>query len=212
MGKEMKAYVINLDRSPDRLAHFKERWAEIVGETIELEVFNGFDSKDLTVPWWWKSSLGAFGCYMSHYMLAAKILQSNPQEPVFIFEDDALLGDDFMTKLPAAIAEAERHKVDLFYLGGASRSKDKSVERHIKIGSQVIGAYAYVIFPKYVKAYYESMARAPLHPNSHHSYHGDVRMKQENSRSIQAKPMRWLVGCIEGISTITNKFREGREV
>tara|TARA_R110000851_G_scaffold39729_5_gene100713 strand:- start:751 stop:1377 length:627 start_codon:yes stop_codon:yes gene_type:complete len=206
----MRAYVINLKRSPERLKQFLDRWEKIVGDAIPLTVFTGYDSSIGAVPWWWKSHKGAFGCYMSHSLLSTRIIEDGAGEPVMIFEDDALLCDDFMEKLPDVMFESSIQNVDMLWLGGASRSKDKFIGKHIKVGSKVLGAYAYIVMPHYIEVYNELLMAAPTNLNNRHHYHGDIKMMHANRHTIQAKPKRWMVGCIAGVSTISGVFKEQR--
>ena len=67
------AYVIDLDRRPDRWATMQEAWSFW---------FNLVRISAVDLP-----GNGAGGCRMSHYMVAATFLQRN--EPIVVFEDDA---------------------------------------------------------------------------------------------------------------------------
>ena len=90
-------YLINLDRSPDRLNQMESRFSEI---GVTFERVKAFDGKNLRaeeinavrlfVPGWLPLSAGEVGCYLSHRKCWQLI--SNREDPYgCIFEDDVLL-------------------------------------------------------------------------------------------------------------------------
>ena len=90
-------YLINLDRSPERLSQMESRFAEI---GVSFERVKAVDGKDLSadeinavrlvVPGWLPLSAGEVGCYLSHRRCWQLI--SNREDPYgCIFEDDVLL-------------------------------------------------------------------------------------------------------------------------
>ena len=149
---------------------------------------------------------------MSHYLLSCRMLEDGDNEPVLIFEDDALFSTTFLHNLKHVVDECIEHEVDICWLGGVSRSKDRSIHKYIKIGSKVLGAYAYIVFPKYIAAYNDMLSARPTNLKNRHHYHGDIKMIHANKRTVQAKPRRWMVGCIENISTISERDRNIRPV
>lgn len=120
----MKTYVISLERTPERLASFKEK----NGWTKEFEHFPAIDGygEDLAsahgvvfkaiVPGL-RYSRGAVGCALSHIKLWEKIAQE--KEPAIILEDDAILHAFFENKLEGLLEEGDlwHEKWDMVVLG-----------------------------------------------------------------------------------------------
>src|SRR5688572_2148319 len=85
------AYVINLDRRPDRWARMQELWSPW---------FNLRKVSAVDLP-----GNGAGGCKMSHYMVAATFVQRN--EPIIVvLEDDAVPTMAFETGAMLYLGEA----------------------------------------------------------------------------------------------------------
>ena len=92
----MKKFVISLDRTPERYAEFTRRNSHLVG----VEKFKAHDGRvedKRFYPSKFSPSLdyspGAVGCALSHIELWHKVAGGN--EPVMIFEDDAVVHRDF---------------------------------------------------------------------------------------------------------------------
>ena len=119
-----KVFLINLDRSVDRLAHMQQQFDRL-GMTVERVPA----AEGLNIPAWMQSefkgahqlSPGEVGCYASHLMVAHKIVAERLPYAVAL-EDDAVLDDDFL----AACADAVQHAPDdwdLIHLSAASSTK-----------------------------------------------------------------------------------------
>lgn len=98
----MKYFVINLDRSQDRLSNFFktngnhdriERFRAVDGNRLAIESLEarGLIQKGLS-----SYSRPALGVALSHGALWEKCGELN--EPITVFEDDAILNDDFFAK------------------------------------------------------------------------------------------------------------------
>ena len=86
-------FLINLDRSPERLAHIRVQ-ADAAGITFER--VPGVDGATMTQPFLGNTfanylSPGERGCYASHLLCCHKILEQNLPHAL-ILEDDAVLG------------------------------------------------------------------------------------------------------------------------
>ncbi len=119
-----KVFLINLDRSVDRLAHMQQQFDRLGMSVERLPAAEG-----LNIPAWMRSefkgahqlSAGEVGCYASHLMVAHKIVAEQLPYAVAL-EDDAVLDDDFL----AACADAVQHAPDdwdLIHLSAASSTK-----------------------------------------------------------------------------------------
>jgi glycosyl transferase, family 25 len=109
----MKKYVINLKRRPDRLEYFKQ-----VCPYDNIEIFPAFDGKHIDANirgldfyriFKARSAQlcnGAIGCFISHMLIWKKIVADN-HNYTMIFEDDAIFSDQFTEIID---------KIDLSYI------------------------------------------------------------------------------------------------
>lgn len=147
----MKTYVINLDRSKDRMAFIHkqltrlnmpyERIPAVDGRTLADEAAKAKvadmdkvrEWPDLLVP-------NAIGCSLSHYNIYRKVMEG-PDEYVLILEDDIELGD----KLPALLKKMEGKldpgNVYLIYFHNADGDTKTFVEQDAVKLDSVHGLY-----------------------------------------------------------------------
>lgn len=117
--------LINLDRRTDRLEAFDKRVAE---QGIFYQRFSAVDMKDPVA-----------GCRESHIA----VLENYPDDPLFIFEDDALFVDDFENKFTAAM-KALPDDWDMAYLGAHILEAEDFNEYWLKSGA-ASSTHAYAI-------------------------------------------------------------------
>lgn len=126
----IKKYVINLDRRPDRLKEFYDRYG-----SREVEVFSAVDGKaiyesgdlsDEDVSFIYSNLIprlknlpGVLGCWVSHIKLWKSLLSSS-EDAYLIFEDDAFFSEGYEDKLNFVLNQINEN-VDLFYIGGRPR-------------------------------------------------------------------------------------------
>ncbi len=124
-------YCINLKERPDRWERFIqqpgvqrliqvypfERFEGINGKLIDIKNDNRVslrtkrnilyqkrrDHEDLDTP-------GGVGCYLSHYSCWKKFLDTD-KEKLFILEDDAIIPDDFLEQLQAAMEDLNQEDI-----------------------------------------------------------------------------------------------------
>lgn len=161
----MRAYIINLDRAP-------ERWASVErafhGTRFELCRIAGIDGKTLTFPHpdysekrfrWFHgrpTSPGHVGCYLSH-VKAMQAFLATSESHALIGEDDLLLGPHF----EATIEEALQHEKlwDIVRLTGLSEGRPLRVkplgrDHWLCVGlGRLKGTGAYVVNRKAARAY-----------------------------------------------------------
>ena len=105
------AYVINLDRRPDRWIEFTEKSSSL---NIPIERFSAVDGQNLP-----KSELRSpapiSACWMSHQAVAKKFLESNAKY-CLILEDDLALNQESITSLNK-IWEKDFQHIDLLQIG-----------------------------------------------------------------------------------------------
>lgn len=107
---DVPTFVINLDRSPDRLEHFSlqaararinvTRFSAVDGSLLDMEGLRKRNILGPRYPWNWR---GSAACALTHFILYEQMLQSNATH-YLIFEDDAYLSADFLPKLADALA------------------------------------------------------------------------------------------------------------
>lgn len=101
-------YLINLDRSADRLAFMREQ-ADRLG--LSFTRIRGQD-KNTDLPSWIYSQFsgaplppGKIGCYASHLIALRKFVETK-HEALILLQDDVTLEEDFLVTSEAAIASA----------------------------------------------------------------------------------------------------------
>jgi glycosyl transferase family 25 len=149
----MQIFVINLDRSEDRLAFMREQ-TERLGLSFErVSAVNGLD-----VPPWLASEFkdasgslfpGEVGCFASH-LLAAKEIVSRDLEDAIILEDDALLPSDFIPIVQTAVEAAPPgwdviHLCSLFKKSVVSIAELQSGRRLVRFTQWPASTVAYVL-------------------------------------------------------------------
>src|SRR5215469_11246506 len=113
----MRAYVVNLARSPDRKAHMT---AELGQTGLQYEIVNAVDGRDLdlsdtrlfdpTVDSSFRP--GVFGCVLSHLHIYQKVLDDD-LEIALILEDDVVLPPDLDALLDATASHMKGAEVVL---------------------------------------------------------------------------------------------------
>jgi glycosyl transferase, family 25 len=103
----MKVFLINLDRSPDRLAHMHAQAREA---DIEFERVSGIDGRTLVQPFLGSTfadylSPGERGCYASH-LLCCQMIMEQAVPHAMILEDDCDLGPHTRAVAESAVAQA----------------------------------------------------------------------------------------------------------
>ena len=116
---EIKNFVINLKRRPDRLENFKAKCP------LDFTVVPAFDGKNYQDESEAEKSLmkkfinlmpGEIGCFISHIRIFQKIVdEAIPL--AFIMEDDAIFCEDFSNEYAKIIHEIPEN-ADILYIGG----------------------------------------------------------------------------------------------
>lgn len=135
---DLRTYVINLERRPDRRAQITSNLPHGLPVTFTSDWTGPFDGRNLTkehleatghklFPWktdsdnpWWNRPLkyGEIGCTLAHLACWRHAAQSGDEPYIVILEDDAVLPATFLDDLLAGLERlAGRHPFDLLYLG-----------------------------------------------------------------------------------------------
>jgi glycosyl transferase, family 25 len=123
----MKVFLINLDRSPDRLAHMQVQ-ARVAG--IEFERVPGIDGRTMVEPFLGNTfasymSPGERGCYASHLLCCQKIIEEGLPYAM-ILEDDAVLEERTTEIIVNAVKIAPKNW-DFIHLSGITRHATQTV-------------------------------------------------------------------------------------
>ena len=159
-------YVINLDKSRDRMKNIKKISKE---SNLHIERFPAIYGKNLNYDFLRKHGYlsnktilkfnGSLGCYMSHCLLWEKIYKENKYENVLIIEDDCIIDKNFnqqMEELTKYIPE----DFDYIMLGSNKRKGTSINEKFIRpvqgnIFGLNAGLYGYIVkvknIPKLLK-------------------------------------------------------------
>lgn len=110
MAVNYKTFLINLDKSMDRLAYSEkvlaehninfERVSAIYGADLTAQEVNQAYNDQLPNAYYKKLNIGEIGCYLSHRKVWQKILDQNLDFAV-VLEDDFNIVDDFSEMLTA---------------------------------------------------------------------------------------------------------------
>jgi GR25 family glycosyltransferase involved in LPS biosynthesis len=133
-------FLINLDRRPDRL---KEATEQLTRAGIEFERFAAIDGHALPLPKNETKGAGAFGCRLSHVRVLEQAI-SRGLKCVGVFEDDAVLADDFQLRLNAAL-ERVPEDWELLYLGTQHRQTPTPVNDSIVRCTDCHRTHSYIV-------------------------------------------------------------------
>lgn len=141
--EELKTYVINLDKRPDRLLgiNLPIRWERFVATDGELL---------LDEP---PNKRGIFGCHDSHLRLIDKI-KNEKYNYYLIFEDDVEVCDNFIDNLESVINKLPEDW-ELLFLGGWNVGDKKTYCDNIDIAEKVYCMHAYIFKSNIVDKLYK---------------------------------------------------------
>jgi glycosyl transferase, family 25 len=141
----LEVYLINLDRSPERLADIATRLARL---GILFTRVPAVDGRAMGPPPWegfvyrryrWRHGKvpnpGELGCYLSHLAAMRRFIDSG-REHALILEDDAIFGDDFVSVLKTAVANADAWDILTLY---GNRLGAPMTTRHLDNGKRIVG-------------------------------------------------------------------------
>jgi GR25 family glycosyltransferase involved in LPS biosynthesis len=115
-GTFERAFVINLDKNPERLVHAKNEFAKIDHLLPPLERWKGILGDACPHPELWKAGSGAWGCYRSHITLMEHCLNGKISSYI-VFEDDFHISPNFEKVITKFITNLPEDWEQI-YLGG----------------------------------------------------------------------------------------------
>ncbi len=135
-------YIISLPQAHNRLATvFNTLPSSFSGKNIK--VFPAIDGTKVSLPDWWISTPGRYGCYNSHMQILQEIVDKN-LENTLILEDDAIFVKDFDDIFKRSFTELPEDW-DQFYLGGNHTYIPKQINHNLLKGQSIINTHAYMI-------------------------------------------------------------------
>ena len=159
-------YVINLDKSKDRMKNIKNTEKE---SNINIERFPALYGKNLNYDFLRKHDYlsnkkiikfnGSLGCYMSHCLLWEKIYKENKYENVLILEDDCIIDKNFNQQMEDLLEYIPKD-FDYIMLGSGRRKGTSYNKKFIKpsqgnVMGQNAGLFGYIVkvknIPKLLK-------------------------------------------------------------
>jgi GR25 family glycosyltransferase involved in LPS biosynthesis len=139
LNKNIKSYVINLDKRVDRISELKL--------PLEWERFSATDGQKYVdnIP----KERGWRGCYDSHVRLIEKTINDDA-ELFIIFEDDVEVTDNFMDKLETIINNVPENW-ELLFLGGWNVGEKIKINDYVDLAEKVYCMHAYMFKPETAK-------------------------------------------------------------
>ena len=133
---EIKTYVLNLDRRPDRWKKFKEQNSHKI-EFLEYERFSAVDGTILKNSCQLQQIFenndynmrpGLVGCLLSHVKMFIELINSIFIDALLVIEDDASFTKDFETKYKHILQISSQKSWDLIFLGHHLRDINEQKE------------------------------------------------------------------------------------
>ena len=159
-------YVINLDKSKDRMENIKRISKE---SNLNIERFPAIYGKNLNYDFLRKNDYlsnkkiikfnGSLGCYMSHCLLWEKIYKENKYENVLILEDDCIIDKNFNQQMEELSTYIPKD-FDYIMLGSGRRKGRSYNDKFIiptqgNVYGQNAGLFGYIVkvknIPKLLK-------------------------------------------------------------
>lgn len=202
-------FVVNLPSREDRWEAFcermRDRWP--FGKIVRFPAVSG---QLAPPPSWWTAGEGAWGCYRSHVQILETCLTSGV-ERVLIMEDDAFLVDDFETSCYSFFQHLPEHW-KMIYLGGQHLQQQLRLPRKLNEWVyqpfNVNRTHCYAIQGRdTIRSLYQHLNETQGWKVGHHVDHHYGEWHKRNTGGMFV-PRRWLVGQIEGLSSITCKKEE----
>ncbi|MBD5398266.1 hypothetical protein HDR60_02040 [bacterium] len=211
MFKDLEVYVINLDRSPERMKSMDKRLKALGLSYTRISAVDGkkteFGTNEVNAKKYERCH-GKYitptevACFVSHYNVMKEFCENSDKKFALVLEDDMIFADDFLDVLKAILKNKSWDLVKLN--GGHSGGNVRAVKLTGKY-SLVLNAFhqsktgAYLINRKAGKSYYEKLL--PMFVPIDHEY---IKFWKYKIRGFSVAPFpSWEE---EGPSTIDYKM------
>lgn len=188
------AYVINLDRRGDRLTRVA---FEMQNSGFKWKRISAVDGSLEKLPTGWPAGNGAYGCMLSHRTL----LETAPEDPITVFEDDATVVLNFKEKYKEFMALVP-DDWDAIFLGGQHIDTPTLVKPGLLKCRNTHRTHAYRIRGKYRK-----FLTLKWHEELGHIDH--IWGRHQKDWKVYA-PEKWLCGQFAGRSDINGREQAER--
>lgn len=199
-----RVVVINLARRPDRLAAFRARLPRL--PFVQPMIFEAVDGLADPPPDWWRTTPGAWGCYLSHLMAIRQAI-ADGRERLLVFEDDATFAPDFCERFRSLDVPADCQQL---YLGGEHLRRPTPVGPGIVRAGNISRTHAYAVIGRPAL----ELLAAHLRPGPHWTtrHHVDHLYGQlHKSGGIVAYAVDpWLCGQAAGPSDVSGRIHRER--
>lgn len=196
-----RCHLINLDRRPDRLASFRERFPASWPGPEPVRV-SAVDGEKVPPPSWFTQQPGAYACLRSHLRLWEDAISRG--ESLFVFEDDCVFAPDFGERIGPFLG-AVPADWDMVYLGGLHRAPATHppvrVNDRVHLARAVTTTYAYGVSARFLPVLYRTLMEA----EQHHIDQMIARAMAGSAWRVYC-PVPWLVGMDAGLSDICGRF------
>ncbi len=208
-------FVISLDRRPERLRKFYDRFPSRDWPWKLPALWPGVDGIEQDIPEWFHGAPGVWGCLQSHIELWT-LQVCDELDSVLVFEDDAVLCRDGIKRMQDAIA-CVPDDWDQIYFGGQHMRTNRDetppeavVQDRLIRGRYINRTHAYAIRRPFAEAALEAIDR-PLRTKDHRLEHVDYRLCElhASGRHNIYAPWRFCIGQMSGDSDVVSN-RQGR--
>lgn len=199
-----KVFVISLANRQDRLDNFLSQLPTL-WTFPTIDVYTAIDGTKESIPTWWKSTPGAWGCYRSHHEII-KICIDKKIQSVLIFEDDAIFRNNFIEQSNKILTNLPKNW-EMCYFGGQHLKKpsDKVINNIVGIGTNINRTHAYAINGSGFTKLDKYLSKYPWPINKHHIDHMYGYLHQ--NQIIEAYcPLEMLVGQNSGPSDVVSSY------
>jgi len=201
-----ESYVLNLNSRMDRMDDF---YMNIDGWPFSKPYRIGAINGSITgSPPWWQGNNGAWGCYRSH-LNALEVAMHREVENYFVFEDDAILCEDFNDYIKDFV-EHVPDDWDMIYLGGqhlnARFSPPVKVNEHVYRGCNINRTHAFAVNRRFYKKLYQYLTNFSAWKQPYHIDHHLGRLHETGKYNIYC-PRLWLIGQSDSDSDIANRWK-----
>lgn len=198
-----RVFVINLDRTPDRIIQFRRGMPTTI-ITSNPQRWAAVDGTKATLPKSWTAGRPMWGAYRSHLQILEHCLMKDI-ESYLVFEDDACFRLDFDVQF-ALFAQHLPDDWGMAFLGGQLLDTfdhlPEKINDHVFRLGHVNRMHAVAVHSRAYGPLYRHLNDLPFAPNEAFDIHIG---RLVTTREINVYgPNCWLCGQREGVSTITN--------
>lgn len=133
-----KAYCVNLYYRTDRWTRVCEQFAN---HGLNVERFNAIDGREIKRPY--SIRPGNAGCNLSHFLII-ETAHMMGLEAIMVFEDDAVLAENFVERMNKCLADLPKNW-DMLMLGGTHKEMPTPVTDNIWKVNKAFTTHGYIM-------------------------------------------------------------------